>query len=137
MPYTYTRDDQRRRIVIALKGNFTASEGLATVEQRRSDVGAESYGVLYDLRGLIGQPTVGDLKQFMDAEALPAAGEQPRQVRGPIAFLVTEPALYEKACTYRALGRGRLIIEVFRDFEEADAWLKNKAPRNMSKLNTS
>jgi hypothetical protein len=127
MPYTYTRDDQRRRIVIALKGAFSAKEGLATVEQRRGEVGAVSYGVLYDLRGLIGQPTVGELKQFMDAEALPAAGEQPLQPRGPIAFLVTEPALYEKACTYRALGRGKLEIEVFRDYEEADSWLKMRA----------
>jgi hypothetical protein len=126
MPYTYTRDNQNRRIVIALKGTFTANEGLATVEQRRADVDAASYGVLYDLRGLIGQPSVGDLKQFMNAEALPPTGQQPRQPRGPIAFLVTEPALYEKACIYRALGRGKLSIEVFRDYEEADGWLGTK-----------
>jgi hypothetical protein len=88
-----------------------------------------TYGVLYDLRSLVGQPSVGDLKQFMDAEAVPAAGEQPRQARGAIAFLVTDAGLYEKACTYRALGRGKLSIEVFRDYEEADGWLTTKAIR--------
>jgi hypothetical protein len=129
MPFTYTRDDQRRRVVIAYKGTFNANDGLATVEQRLADAGTESYGVLYDLRGLIGQPTVGDLKEFMKAESLPAAGEQPVQPRGPIAFLVTEPALYEKACTYRALGRGKLSIEVFRDRDEADEWLTANAVR--------
>jgi hypothetical protein len=127
MPYAYTRDDQKRRLVIALKGLFTAKDGLATVEQRLADVDAVTYGVLYDLRGLIGQPTVAELKQFMDAEALPAPDEQPLQPRGPIAFVVTDPASYEKACTYRALGRGKLLIEVFREYEEADAWLKMRA----------
>lgn len=129
MLYTYTRDDQNRRIVIALNGRFAASQGLATIEQRRADAEVESYGVLYDLRNLTGQPTVADLKQFMEAESSPASGEHPPQRRGPMAFLVTDPALYEKACTYRALGSGKLSIEVFRDYEEADAWLKAKATR--------
>ena len=42
--------------------------------------------------------------------------------RGPVAILTSDPAVYALACTYAALGRSTMTIEVFRDWTEADAW---------------
>jgi hypothetical protein len=126
MPFTYDRDDHQRRIVITFHGQFQAEDGLASVERRRAERDTSSYGVLYDLRDLAGHPTIGDLKKFMSAEAPPPDAQQ-ETPRGPFAILVTDPVLYSAACTYRALGRSTLTIEVFRDYAEADAWLKTHA----------
>jgi hypothetical protein len=50
------------------------------------------------------------------------------ELRGPIAIVVTDPTLYTMACTNRALGLSKMTIEVFRDFDEADAWLNDSRP---------
>jgi hypothetical protein len=123
VPFTYTRDDDQRRIEITFTGKFGVEDSLAAIERRRTEPDGESYGVLYDLRELSGYPTVADLKRFMSADA-PSLDEPKGNRRGPMAILVTDPALYGMACTYRALGQSKLVIEVFRDRDDADAWLK-------------
>jgi hypothetical protein len=42
------------------------------------------------------------------------------------ALLATEATLYGRLCTYAALGRSTLTIEVFRDVNEAEQWLTAK-----------
>jgi hypothetical protein len=115
MPIRYERDDARRRVVVTLQGQYQASEILAILERH----GIEddwSYGRLYDVRGLIGKPSVAELRRFssLDAQHRP---------HGPEAIVTSNPILYALACTYAALGRSTLTIEVFRDAKEAEQWL--------------
>jgi len=113
----YDRDDARRRLVITLQGAFQTADVLAAIERQRVE-DTWSYGLLYDLRGVTGHPTIEDLKQILSQVTLV---EQPR---GPVAFLVTDPILYGMLCKYAALGRSKLtVVEVFRDRDDADRWL--------------
>ncbi len=119
MPFTYERDDARRRVVIAFHGPFQASDAFASIDRHRGEEGAGSYGVLYDLRGMTGHPDLSQLRQFMSANS--ALSDERR---GPIAIVATDQEQYEKACVYAALGRSQLFtIEIFRDRNDAEVWL--------------
>jgi hypothetical protein len=120
MPIRYERDDARRRVVVTVHGTIEPDDAFAVIEQQRLD-DAWSYGLLYDLRLMTGEPTVTDLRQLMSEAAMRLQGEEPR---GPVVLLATDPALYGRLCTYTALGRSTtLAIEVFRDWDEAEQWL--------------
>ena len=122
MPIRYELDDVHRRVVVTVQGLFAPADFLAVIERRRAD-NTGAYGILYDLRGMTGEPTIADLRQFMSAAA------QTTRPRGPIALVATDPALYARACTYAAMGRStKLMIEVFRDLAEAEQRLTVKAP---------
>jgi hypothetical protein len=69
-------------------------------------------------------PTIADLRQLMSEAVRRQPDEGPR---GPVAILATDPELYRRACTYAALGRSRLTIDVFRDPNEAERWLTAQA----------
>ncbi len=104
MPIRYERDDASRRVVITLQGPFEPADFLAVIERWRSeDVGA--YGMLYDLRGLTGEPSIADLRQFMSEAA------QTTRPRGPLAIVASDPIIYMRACTYATLGRATLTVE--------------------------
>jgi hypothetical protein len=121
MPIRYELDDLRRRVVVTIEGPFTSADFLAIIERRRAD-NTGAYGILYDLRGMTGEPTIADLQQFLSAAA------QTTRPRGPIALLATEPALYTRACMYAIMGRSTaLVIEAFRDPDEAEQWLTTQA----------
>jgi hypothetical protein len=120
MPFQFQRDDRRRRVVIALHGTYEARDILAAVRRHRIEDVWE-YGVLYDLRELTCCPTVEEFRQFM-LEAL----HEPRVRLGapaPLAVVAPDPQLYGMARAYADLVRNRLVIEVFREWEEADRWL--------------
>jgi hypothetical protein len=119
MPVRYERDDSRRRVVVTSQGAFQMIDMLAVVERQRAD-DAWSYGTLFDLRGMIGQPALADLRELVGQSASGQAAERPR---GPVAILATDPILYGVACTYAALGQATLTIRVFRESDEAAAWL--------------
>jgi hypothetical protein len=121
MPIRYELDDLRRRVVVTIEGAFTSTDFLAIIERRRAD-NTGAYGILYDLRGMTGEPTIADLQQFLSAAA------QTTRPRGPIALVATEPAFYTRACTYAAMGRSTaLVVEAFRDPDEAEQWLTAQA----------
>jgi hypothetical protein len=120
MPIRYERDDASRRVVVTVEGPFAVADFLAVIERQRGD-GSWTYGMLYDLRGMTGEPAIDDLRQFM------SEAERTTQPRGPIAILATDPAIYGRACTYAALTRATLTIEVFRDWAEAEQWLTAQA----------
>jgi hypothetical protein len=120
MPIHYERDDVRRRVVITFPGTYQVSDGLDAIERHHAE-GAWTYGVLYDLRSLQGHPNVSDLKAYMERDSQPPAGES--RPRGPVAILTPDPIVYGIACTYAALGRPTITIEVFRDWNDADRWL--------------
>ncbi|MBZ5633226.1 MAG: hypothetical protein LAO55_08860 [Acidobacteriia bacterium] len=119
MPFRYERDDVHHRIVITFEGAFQMSEALASIER----CGAEntwSQAVLYDVRHLVGQPDMDELRQLLHADlSIPTGG----QARGPLAVVASAPSLYTKACTFAALAQPKLKIRVFRDLSEADSWL--------------
>ena len=120
MPVRYERDDARRRVVVTIQGAFQLDDILVIMERLRSE-DTWAYGVLYDLRHVVGYPTMEDLQHKL-AQAATREGEGPR---GPVAFLATKPILYSRLCTYTALTRKTTgaAVEVFRDLDEADKWL--------------
>ena len=119
MQVHYERDDTRRRVIVTLKGPYQTSEILALFERHRVEDDWR-YQRLYDVRGLIGQPTVEELRLFssMDTQHRP---------HGPEAILTGDPIIYGLACAYAALGRSALSIQVFRDTDEAEQWLSAQA----------
>jgi hypothetical protein len=116
MPIRYERDDVRRCVVITMQGPFEPADFLAVI-QRWRDEAIGDYGMLYDLRGMTGAPSITDLRQFMSEAA------QTTRPRGPIAIVATEPVIYGRACMYATLGRATLTIQVFRYLERAEEWL--------------
>jgi hypothetical protein len=120
MPIRYERDDARRRVAVTVEGPFAVADFLAVMERQRDD-GAWTYGMLSDLRGMTGEPAIDDLRQFMSEAA------RTTQPRGPLAIVATDPVIYGRACTYATLARATLTVEVFRNLDEAEAWLTAKA----------
>jgi hypothetical protein len=113
MPIRYERNDSRRRMIVTMKGAFQTDDVLAIMARQRVE-NTWTYGILFDLRELIGQPTFAELGQIISQAAACRQGEGP-------------PALYGNLCTYAALGRStRLTIEVFRNWDEAQQWLTVK-----------
>jgi hypothetical protein len=124
MPISYERDDTRRRVVITVQGPFLVDDALAIMARQRAEH-TWPYGILYDLRGMTGEPTMAELRQVMTEAATQHLGQGSR---GPIALLATEPTLYSRLCTYAALGQSTsLTIGVFRDRAEAEQWLTARA----------
>lgn len=120
-PILYERDDDRCRAVITMTGPFNAPEVRACVERHRAE-GAWSYGVLYDLRRMTSEPTKETLAEFA-ALTRPRPGKPPR---GPVAVVSTKPVMYSLACLYAAMVNAYTTVSVFRDRDEADAWLNEK-----------
>jgi hypothetical protein len=105
--------------MVTLRGGYQASEILALLERHRVE-DDWSYRRLYDVRGLTGKPTVEELRLFMSLD-------NQYRPHGPEAILTGDPILYALACTYAALGRSTLSIQVFRDLDEAEQWLAAQA----------
>jgi hypothetical protein len=98
---------------------------LAIMARQRAE-GTWTYGILYDLRGMTGQPTIADL-QLLSERARGYSGQPPS---GPVALLTVDPTLYERLSTYAALARSpALTIGVFRDWEKAEHWLTAQEER--------
>jgi len=128
MAVVYERDDARRRVLVTVEGAFQTSDMLTVIERQRVE-DTWSYGILYDMRHMTGRPTLPDLREIMGQ----AASHRPAQrLRGPVALLVTDPIMYGLACTYAALGHSKLTIQVFRNLDEADAWLAAERARETS-----
>lgn len=69
---------------------------------------------------MTGPPDIADIRQSLSQAA------QVNRPRGPIAILATDPAIYDRACTFATLGRATLTVEVFRDLDQAEHWLTAK-----------
>src|SRR3981081_1680757 len=118
MPIGYERDDAQRRIKALGEGPFRADDVLGILERMRAD-GAWTYGVLYDLRRMMGRPAAHAPRGLLEAASQPG----PRgELHGPTAVLALDAALYGSACAYAALGPPGLF-DVFSDRLDAEAWL--------------
>src|SRR5229473_1385573 len=101
MAIRYELDDLLRRVIVTVEGLFQTEDIFAIMARQRAER-TWSYGILYDLRGMTGTPTVGELRQLMSEAAARQPGEEPR---GPVALLATDPTLYGRLCTYAVLAR--------------------------------
>ncbi len=119
MSIQYERDDARRRVKVTVQGTFEKSDMLAIIERQRAE-DTWAFGLFVDMRLMTGRPTIEDLREVMGQATSQRRGEGRR---GPVAILAIDPVLYSVACSYAALGRSKLTIEVFRDWNEADHWL--------------
>jgi hypothetical protein len=122
MPIRYERDDVLRRVVITIQGPFEPADFLAVIERWRGEAVGD-YGMLYDLRGLTGEPSIADLRQFMSEAA------RTNRPRGPLAILASDPVIYARACTYAALGSATLTVGVFRDLDKAEEYQRPRLRR--------
>jgi hypothetical protein len=117
MPIRYERDDSRRCVVVTVQGAVEPNDALAIIERQRLE-DAWSYGLLYDLPLMTGRLTLPELRPILSR----ATQNRSSALRGPIAILATDPIVYNMACSYAALGRSTLTVEVFRDWAEAEQW---------------
>jgi hypothetical protein len=125
MPIRYELDDVHRRVVVTMQGSFQVDDIVAIMARQRAEQ-TWTYGILYDLRGMTGEPTIAELRELISEAAKRHLGQAPR---GPVALLATDPTLYDRLCTYAALGRSTLRIGVFRERAEADHWLTAQEER--------
>lgn len=122
MNIEYQKDDARRRVTIIVSGPFDLSGWHEGSAQRHHREQAWSYAMLYDLRAMTGVVSIDDLKSIFAA----SIGIPLTTVRGPVAIVAADQRLYMSACTFAALGRNALTVEVFRDLIEAETWLVTK-----------
>jgi hypothetical protein len=111
----YERDHARRRVTVTVHGEYHASEVLALFERHHVE-NDWSDARLYDARRLTGQPTLNELRLFIGLDTA-------NRPHGPEAIIVRDSLLYASACQYAVLGQSTLMIEVFRDPDEAERWL--------------
>ena len=113
MPFQVERDDAAKRIVAIGEGEFRPEDVIQVLNSLRDSV-AWSYGMLFDGRRMTGTSTVAAIKPISDLTAA--------DTRGPLAIVVTSPALYGMACAYATLSKWDRI-QVFRERPEAERWL--------------
>ncbi len=120
MPLEYTRDDSKRRITVISTGAVTLSEALAVIERQAAE-GTWSYGVLYDTRSSVHAPTPTDVHQMLLRVGALTARHGPR---GPVAFVVHDPALTRMGHRYARLGDlTALHVRLFAAIADAERWL--------------
>jgi hypothetical protein len=68
------------------------------------------------------EPSRETLAEFA-ALIKPRPGEPPR---GPVAVVSTNPVIYGSASLYAAMVSAHTTVSIFRDRDEADAWLNQK-----------
>ena len=119
MPITLEIDNDRQCATFAMAGPFDANEVLQSLERQRNE-GAWSYAVLFDTRRMTDSPTLDQVKHLFSVTGQPGPASE---MRGPLALLATDAALYSMACAYMALGGATRKIEVFRELADAERWL--------------
>jgi hypothetical protein len=119
MPTQYERDDELRRVIVTMTGAVEPRDFIAVIERQRAE-GTWSYGLLYDLRHMTTPQSLAAQRDFKHHSA---PSREVAESRGPVAFLADDVPMYTSACRYAILMRPEMMIEVFRDGNEADAWL--------------
>jgi hypothetical protein len=115
----HERDDVKRCVVVTATGPFHSADVIDFLARQRDD-GTWTYGLLFDARGMTGHPTIEDLRRLMNLHAERDPEQRPR---GPLALLSSDASLYAIASVCAALGGTKRKVEVFRECNEAEAWL--------------
>ncbi len=91
--------------------------------RRQKTDGASRYAVLVDARGLTSPAKIGELSELMQADV------QENTVRGPVAIVARDPAVYAMSCAYATMLGSRHPMQVFIDMDDAMGWLGSKSGR--------
>jgi hypothetical protein len=118
MPISYQRDDARQRILTVGEGPFLADDVIEILVRMRAE-GVWHYSRINDLRRMSGQPAVSDLRRILEVARQPGPDGR---AAGPIAVMVTDPALYGMVCAFASLAPPG-AFGVFHDRADAEAWL--------------
>jgi hypothetical protein len=113
-------DHARRRINLVVAGPFNVEKMRDLMMSRPRD-DTWGYGVLFDIRGMTGVPSIRDVRELS-----PSPKDTSQAGRGPIALLVTDTAQYNLACAYVAMAGRTRLAQVFHDRREAEDWLATR-----------
>jgi hypothetical protein len=119
----YSVNQPERRVTATVAGQFDRDVFLEMLERMRAH-GTWSYGVLLDLRQMVGLPALQDIRDIAYIATRPGPDDQRR---GPLAIVTSDASHYAMACTYAALSIGR-PVDVFRDRSDAELWLLKRTP---------
>lgn len=122
MPIVVNRDDERRRVTVAVSDPWSVEE-VAVVSERQVAEQTWRYGTLYDLRGSTWVPSEPDM-QWLAQRGQQLATRH--GARGPVAVLVDADASEQLAQRYAQYGRlrgGNDPIQIFRSASDAAEWL--------------
>lgn len=117
MPASYTIDTARRVVLSRLCGVLTLADLAALRARLRADPAADrAFDRLADCRGLTRMDvSAQDVKQLADG---PAPRSDTR-----LAIVADTAAAYGLARMYQMHREGKEAVEVFRDLDDAQAWL--------------
>jgi hypothetical protein len=119
-PFSYERDDARRRIHVTAQRTLGRDE-FATILARQVDEKTWSYGVLYDLRRMAAAAPPDDARVLADQmiRALIELGP-----RGPVAVVAWSLDVIHATEEYAGSARrAGLQMRVFSTIADADRWL--------------
>ena len=122
MPIDSVRDDLKRRVTVTMRETVAAREVakfIAAVGPLPGD--DQPYDILVDMRRAhIGVDTSAQAQTL----ALLASRNDPGRRRGRIALVAADDATFGIARMYAAYReKSGITLEVFRQIEDADAWL--------------
>ena len=120
MPVLYMRDDENRYVSVTLSGAFDPGE-ISEVMRRQKADGSSRYAVLVDTRGMTSPAKLGELSELMQVDA------RENTVRGPVAIVARDAAVYAMACAYATMLGSRHPMQVFIDMDDAMGWLRSKS----------
>ena len=121
MKVDFVRDDNARRVTVAVQGAFDDAAWRSEITDRLSREALWSYGLIFDLRLMFDNITDVDVREVASsglAGPLTAG-------RGPVAVVASGNTTYGKACAFVAVAPA-LNIEVFHSMADASAWLNSQ-----------
>jgi hypothetical protein len=122
MPIDAIRDDLKRRVTLTLRETVAAPEVAKFIASEGPLPGDDQpYDILVDLRlAHIGVDTSAQAQTL----ALLASRSDPERRRGRVAVVAADDATFGIARMYVAYReKSGITLEVFREIEDADAWL--------------
>lgn len=121
MPLNFQRDDSLRLVIVVGIGKVQIDEWAAMVA-RQLDEGIWHYGTLFDFT------SVDEVVGFERRDMMSAITEisEGHGTRGPVAFVATTPAVYDRFADYVATQPLPHQARPFRDVNQAVVWLEQE-----------
>ena len=123
MPVEYVLDRARQRLTIVGRDPVGESDVVEWLERQAVD-GAWAYRTQVDLRLIAWNPMTEEIRSILGRIVTLSATHG---LRGPVAVVATQPALFGMAHMYSALSDQ--AVEAFYELAEAERWLaEQQAP---------
>ena len=123
MPLAYTRDDERRLIIVHVSLPITVGDWLHSMHRQVVER-TWHYGTLLDTRELDETPSTTSNDDLWDIAAEVKALATQHGPRGPVAIVTNNRLTGATAGMYRVLANGAVAdTRVFSDRQVAEAWL--------------